>query len=102
MNTMNDLATPAPTKPSRKRRASTPRAPRFKDPGILAIEAEAAKKKAEYRKAQQSGGVLKRIDKLLPKLTQTHLDALLAVLNARATPPLPLEPVPPSKIGGQE
>lgn len=79
------------TKPSRKRRASTPRTPRIKDPGILAIEKEAAERKAQYRKAQESGGVLKRItDKLLCRLTDEDKNKLADQLKAVATPALPL------------
>ena len=85
---------PKPAKAKRKR-ASTPRAPRVKDAGILAIEREAADKKAQYRLAQQSGSVLKRIiDKMLPKLTQEDrnrlYDTLRHATQATETPALPI------------
>ena len=67
------------------------RAPRVKDAEILAIEREAADKKAQYRLAQQSGSVLKRIvDKMMPRLTSDDLQKLSDALNATETPALPI------------
>lgn len=66
------------TRKRAKRTPGKPRAPRVKDPGILEIERKAAAEKAAYRKAQESGGVLKRIVALIPRLTVADLQALAA------------------------
>jgi len=77
-------------KPTRKRKEPKPRAARVKDVGILAIEARAAAEKQQYRLAQQSGGVLKRIvDKMLPKLTPGDRQVLSAALSATEAPGVP-------------
>ena len=54
-------ASPVMLKPSRKRRAVTPRAPRQIDPGVKAIRDKAAAEVRDYHKALASAGVLKRI-----------------------------------------
>lgn len=78
-----------PIKPKRTRKAPTPRARKPKDPGILLIEQEAAKRKEEYRKAQESEGILKRIaDKLVPRLTEAHRQRLYDSLSKTETPVL--------------
>jgi hypothetical protein len=91
---------PTPTaKPKRARKPSKPRAPRVKDEGILAIEREAADKKAQYRLAQQSGGVLKRIvDKMLPRLTPGDRQKLFDALGATETPALSSAMLSPTPI----
>ena len=78
------------TKPKRTRKASTPRVRKPKDPGILAIEDQAKRAKEEYREAQASGAILKRIlDKMLPRLTQHDQHELYNALDAMpTTPPL--------------
>lgn len=76
--------TPAPKRKRAKRTPGKPRAPRVKDPGILAIEKAAAEQKAQYRKAQESGGVLKRILDLLPRLTIEDADKLTDILQGPA------------------
>ncbi len=78
----------------RTRKPSKPRAPRVKDEGILAIEKEAADKKAKYRLAQQSGGILKRIFKLKERLTASDRQKLLDDLMAAETPALPINSSP--------
>lgn len=76
-------------KPSRKRKASTPRAPRTIDPGVKAIRDEATRAVAEYHKQKASGGILKTImEKRLPQLTREHQEALLDHLTKTVTPAL--------------
>jgi hypothetical protein len=88
---MQDQPIPTPaTKPPRKRKTSTPRAPRVKDPGILAIEREAAERKAQYRLAQRSSGILERILKLVGRLVAEDKNKLSDALKLGATPQLPL------------
>jgi hypothetical protein len=77
------------TKQKRARKAPKPRTPRVKDEAILAIEAQAKAAKDEYRKSQASGGVLKRIlEKMLPRLTESHLRELYDGLCDQVTPAL--------------
>ncbi len=90
---MNDQTEkpPVTAKLKRTRKPSTPRTRKPKDAAILAIEQEAADKKAQYRKAQQSGGIFTRILKLVARLTVEDKNKLADALKPVATPSLPLE-----------
>ncbi len=83
--TAPDGSAPSPvttTKPSRKRRATAPRAPRVLDPGVQAIKAEAAAKIRDYHKSQASARVLKNIvEKQLPRLVDAEREKLIQTLN---------------------
>lgn len=94
------METPPPsiplTKTKRSRKPATPRVRKPKDPGIIAIEQAAAKQKDEYRKAQASGAILKRIvDKLLPRLTEPHQQDLRDTLNQMVLKIQPLTALSP-------
>ncbi len=73
--------TPPQPKPSRKRRATTSRAPRQIDPGVAAIRADATLRIQEYHRQQHSGAVLKRIQKDFVRLTTQHKEALFDELK---------------------
>jgi hypothetical protein len=80
---------PAPAASVRKRKRSSPRAPRTVDPGISAIRKEFSDKVKAYRSAQASSGILKTIiEKRLPKLTAEHRRELYDLLCKMETPKL--------------
>lgn len=90
VNKMEALALPDSKKQKRTRAPKAPRAPRQRDPGILEIEQMAANLKWQYRLSQQSSGTLKRIEKLVGRLTEDDKAKLFCQLEQVATPALPL------------
>lgn len=72
---MNEDTTTTPsvtTKPKRTRKPAKPRAPRAVDPVEEEYKQEARDKIEAHRRSLKSGGVLKRIQALVPKLTDEH------------------------------
>ena len=77
---------PKVTKPRAAKNKKSPPKPRFIDPGIAAIHAEAKAKVAEYRKLTASGRILKTIlDKRLAQLTQDDRQKLFDALAETCT-----------------
>ena len=84
---MNDQPEPPTTKPKSKRKKSTPRAPRTIDPEVAALRAQHKEAVKQLHRARASSGVLKRIQALVPKLTDIHLAILSAEIRNFDSPP---------------
>ena len=82
------------TKPPRKRKAATPRAPRVIDPGIAAIHTAAKAEVLNYRRKQASARLLATIiTKRLAQLTTEDRNKLADALCDSTTPTLtPTQP----------
>ena len=84
-------ATTTPAKISRKRKAASKRAPRVIDPRIAAVNAAAALERQAIRREDRSERIYRVFtEKRWPQLTPAYQVKTSEFVNAKVTPPLPL------------